>query len=653
MALFKSALVMGIVTVVSLYAHAQQAYPRHPLDGLSTAEYWTVHDVLAQSGHLTENTFVCSLLLHQPAKDVVLAWHPGVDIPREADAVLTSEGKTFEARVDINSRKLEFYKEIPGVQAPISEAELNAISEIAIKDARVLAALKARGITDLTSVECEPIPLTFRVFPEEEGHRIGYGDCTDQHGAYHAWGRIIEGLYILADFGEQKILKVIDTGALPMPREDINFEEADARARPGTTPFAISQPEGPAYSISNTGDISWQNWHFRFRLDPRVGAVVNQVSYQDGDRLRSVMYEGSLSEMYVPYMDKDPGWSWRSFLDAGEFLYGGLIKPLGMDDCPERATFFTGYAPSSKGEPLRRENLGCLFERVTDNPAWRHFENGNSSRMGRELVLRTAAVLGNYDYLLDWVFQQDGTIRVAVGATGVVETKGVKETHVADKMGENPTELRYGTLVAPNLMAVNHDHYFSFRLDLDVDGSKNSFMIDRMVPQTISSNNRTSIWAVQTSLAKTEKDGMIDLDYRHPAMLTFINPNAHGRLGYATGYEIMPAATAVPIVSPEDASQRVGGFSLHQMWVTPYNSDERYAGGTYVSSSKGMQGLPEWTKANRNIDDTDIVAWYTLGFHHIVRQEDWPVMPTLWHDFLIRPSNFFEKNPVLTLPHQP
>lgn len=97
----------------------------------------------------------------------------------------------------------------------------------------------------------------------------------------------------------------------------------------------------------------------------------------------------------------------------------------------------------------------------------------------------------------------------------------------------------------------------------------------------------------------------------------------------------------------------MGAFAEHQLWVTPYKPEERYAAGVYVTNSKGGEGLPAWTKADRPIENTDIVAWYTLGFHHVVRIEDWPVMPTLWHEFMIRPINFFSQNPVMDLPHQP
>ncbi len=638
--------------VVSTAAFAQGRVPHHPLDALTTEEYWTVHDVLVESGHLTGKTLFSSVLLREPAKDKVLAWKNGDSIPREADVILEDGGATIEARVDIVARKLEFFKQVPGMQAPITAAEIDTMVAVANKDPRVIAALKHHGVTDLTGVRCEPIPITWMIYPEQANRRIGYGNCTDAHGVYHPWGRAIEGVFVLADLTSEKILKVIDNEPVPLPKGDINYEEADATPRAGTKPLIVTQPEGPSYTIDK-GEVSWQNWHFRFRLDPRVGPVINLVRYQDGERLRSVMYEGSLSEMYVPYMDPDEGWNSRAFVDAGEFLLGGLIKPVGPDDCPAHAQYFTGLVPSDAGTPIQKPQQACMFEHATDGPVWRHLEGDViSARPSRELVLRTAAVAGNYDYLLDWIFQQDGTIRVAVGATGIVETKGVKEDTVApmmDRMGK----LEHGTLVAPNLVAVNHDHYFSYRLDLDVDGTANSFMIDKLVHEPLTGSTRKTIWAMQSSIAQKERDAILDLDPRNPSMWSFINPAQHDARGYPTGWEVMPGATAVSSISLDDPAQRIGAFSSHQMWVTPYNPDERYAAGVYVTNNDGLRGLPEWTKANRPIENTDIVAWYTLGFHHVVRLEDWPVMPVLWHDFLIRPMNFFDQNPTLTLPHQP
>jgi primary-amine oxidase len=51
--------------------------------------------------------------------------------------------------------------------------------------------------------------------------------------------------------------------------------------------------------------------------------------------------------------------------------------------------------------------------------------------------------------------------------------------------------------------------------------------------------------------------------------------------------------------------------------------------------------------------NTDIVAWYTMAFHHVPRPEDWPQMPTMWHDFTLRPFDFYSKSPLMDLPMQP
>jgi len=36
------------------------------------------------------------------------------------------------------------------------------------------------------------------------------------------------------------------------------------------------------------------------------------------------MYEASMSELYVPYMDPAESWATRVFVDAGEFYPGGI-----------------------------------------------------------------------------------------------------------------------------------------------------------------------------------------------------------------------------------------------------------------------------------------------------------------------------------------
>jgi primary-amine oxidase len=262
-------------------------------------------------------------------------------------------------------------------------------------------------------------------------------------------------------------------------------------------------------------------------------------------------------------------------------------------------------------------------------------------------------VIGNYDYLLDWRFEQDGSIRVAVGATGVIEARAVAEESAGNGHGRDSVEA-YGQLVAKNTLGVNHDHFFPYRIDLDVDGQNNSLMVHRLVEKELPADGpRKSIWIAEPFIAAKERDAMMDIHLDKPTMWVFVNPNVKGPLGHPTGYEIMPGLTAASLLNPEDGAQKAGAFSTHQLWVTPYRPGELYAGGVYPNSSKGDDGLAAWTKENRSIENTDIVAWYTLGFHHVPREEDWPVMPVMWHDFVIRPFHFFSRNPVLDLPKQP
>jgi len=653
MALAFAALAMSFPLLLT----AQNQPPQHPLDSLKSQEYWAVYDVLRDSGKIDSETVTTSVLLHEPPKDRVLAWKPGDPIFREAEVILLRKGLTIEALVDIAAHKLESWKERKDVQAPQVISEFRELGELIKKDPRVVEALKKRGIVDLNPVGCYPLPFGYFAMPELAGHRILMADCANAHGAYLSWGRGIEGLLIEVDATEKKILKVIDDEQVPVPQSPVNYQDLPAVPRPGTTPISIAQPLGPAFHIDG-GEVIWQNWRFHFRLDPRVGAVVNLAGIQDGSRFRSVLYEGSLSELYVPYMDPARGWDTRVFIDAGEFYPFGIFTALRSDvDCPSNAIYVDGLTPDEHGFPVMRSRMACLFETYSGDPAWRHYEDHEvAGSPARVLVLRTAAVVGNYDYILDWRFERDGNLRVVVGATGIIEIKPVRAKNAADTAGHGmpgaPDE--FGHFVAENIIGVNHDHFFSFRLDVDVDGVNNSFMADKLVKRQLKNPSRKTIWAVEPFTAKTENDAKMDIHLDRPAMWHFINPNVKGPLDYPTGYELMPGATAASLLDPDDGPQIVGAFSTHQLWVTPYKADERFASGVYPIASKGHDdGLAVWSKANRPIENTDIVAWYTLGFHHTPRAEDWPVMPTMWHDFVLRPFDFFPQNPVIDLPSTP
>jgi primary-amine oxidase len=387
-------------------------------------------------------------------------------------------------------------------------------------------------------------------------------------------------------------------------------------------------------------------------IDQRAGIVVSTVTYSGGDRRRSVLYQGHLSEIFVPYMDPSFAWYQRNFLDAGEFNAGGLLKPLiAGQDCPAHAVYMDAIVSSDQGRPRTVGSVLCLFERETGDMAWRHFGEEPESRRRRDLVVRSAAVIGNYDYVFDWTFQQDGSIRVAVGATGITEVKSTVAATAADRSAGGEAPDAYGRFVDRHIVAVNHDHYFNFRLDVDVDGPANSFVADRLTTKTLPADHpRRSIWVTQATTARTEGEAMLHADMERPALWRVVSTTAKNHVGYPTSYQLVPGMSVATMLTPDDYPRRRAGFIDHSLWVTPYRADERYAAGDYTTLSAPGQGLPTWTKANRPIQLTDVVLWHTIGMHHVVRAEDWPVMPVMWHSFELRPFDFFDRNPALDLP---
>ena len=660
----------------------------HPLDPLSWEEHFAVLEAMRASGHASPSTRYSLITLDEPAKSVVQDWKPGDSVPRRAFVILLDDGRTYEAIIDLNAPAVTSWTEVEGVHPTWLQEEYGSSAAIALANEEFREALRRRGYEDLSRLDCFGTPLGYFGTPEEEGVRLASVECADAWGVRNSWPRMIGGVQALVDMGSGKVVKVKDGEVVPVSGADVDFDAASlGPPRDTGAPIFVEQPLGPGFELDGNR-VRWQGWSFHHRQDTRIGTVVSDVRYRDGDRERSVLYQGHLSEIFVPYMDPAAPYYAFNFLDAGEYSAGGLAEPLvrGLD-CPDNSVYFDMVVAGDDGKPRVKPDVTCLFERLAGDVAWRKREEGSEdvkeSRPRRDLVLRMIAVLGNYDYVFDWVFRQDGTIEVVAGSTGIDMVKSVMQPVArSSPRGEavlasadpragaaasgsgSPAGVpeaasadrpdAYGRYIAENLVGINHDHFFSYRLDLDVDGPTNSLQIDRLMTRRLPDDHpRRSVWVVEPAVAASESDAKLRINLERPALWRVFNPTETNHLGYATSYQIVPGSNAVSLMDADDYPQMRAGFTDFHLWVTPYNPRERYAAGLYPTLSQPGMGLPAWTAADRPIDGTDIVVWYTVGFHHVPRAEDWPVMPTAAKSFELRPYDFFDRNPAIDLPAKP
>ncbi|MGH7341363.1 MAG: hypothetical protein ACREKH_12810, partial [Candidatus Rokuibacteriota bacterium] len=189
--------------------------PSHPLDGLSAREHWLVYDALVASGKTDSTTRYLYVALREPPKADVLAWRSGQAFSRTAFVHLVQNKKGYEALVDITGKKVLSWSEVPARQFMTSAAEAEQAGDLALKDSRVVAAIKKRGVTDFTHVACAPANNGYFDLPEERDHRVVHMQCGDDRNRFSGYGETFEGLVIVADLTDGKILRVADLGPRP------------------------------------------------------------------------------------------------------------------------------------------------------------------------------------------------------------------------------------------------------------------------------------------------------------------------------------------------------------------------------------------------------------------------------------------------------
>lgn len=617
----------------------------HPLDPLTPLEMAAIVDTLRAAKRLTPNHLIACLQLAEPSKEVVAAWTPGVHVDRAARVAIydREKGQLGEGIISVDGR-IRTWRIAHGEQPAIMLAEITAAIDATKAHPDVRAALAKRGVTDIENLHIEIWGFGGLVPERLAGRRLGWTPMWARLSPDdNQYAHPIRGLYAVVDLQKGEVVEVEDHELVPVPQglEQFHADQVPHH-RQTVKPLEIHQPEGPGFAVEGWR-VTWEKWSMRLGFCPREGLTIHDVWYDDDGTARKIAHRMSIAELVIPYGDPSPGHYRKNAFDTGEVGIGYFANSLELGcDCLGEIRYLDAHVVDSDGTIRRIGNAICLHEE-DHGILWKHVDpDGHVEvRRSRRFVASFIVTVDNYEYAFYWYFYQDGAIEFECKLTGIVLTGGVQ-------VGK---PVRYGTEVAPGVFAPNHQHIFSARLDLDIDGGPNRVLeVDAVAPPWGPDNPYGGAFEIHETVLASEAAAQRDIDPASSRYWKVVNPERKNRMGHAVGYKLVPTHPTVPLALPDSSIGKRAAFIYHQLWVTPFNADERYPAGDYPYQHPGGAGLPAWTAADRPLEDTDVVLWHQFGTNHIPRMEDWPVMPVARTGFMLMPNGFFDRNPALDLP---
>ncbi len=622
--------------------------PVHPLEPLSAEEIREAVRILRESGRLSDAArFSCALPV-EPPKDVVRAFAPGMAFARELRLVGYDPERqgSFDARINLGEGKLARFEAIEHGQAPLGMMDIVKVIQTVKADPDWQAAMRRRGIEDFALVQVDPWPIG-GFAPEELEPGVRALRCISFLRKYptdNGYARPVEGVIAYIDVTHDRVIRVEDHGVVPFPPESGAYDhESVGPLREDLAPIEITQPKGPSFEVDGYA-VRWQKWRFRISLHPTHGLVLHELGYEDGDRVRPILYRASLSDMVVPYGDPSPMHYWKHVFDASETCIGHLANSLQLGcDCLGEIHYFDSTFLAWNGEPTTTQNAICMHEEDY-GVLWKHTDMHSGTTevaRSRRLVISAFHTVGNYEYGFFWYLYLDGTIQMEVKLTGIVGVSAVAPGASSES----------APLVAPQLASPVHQHLFCFRLDFGLDGDRNSvYEVDAEPVPRGPDNPHGGVFRSVETLLESESRAKRDTNSARSRFWKVANPDVHNRLGQPVAYKLLPGSTPTMLAAQGSPHAERGGFARHNLWATAYDPDELGAAGDFTNQHPGGGGLPAYTAGDRALSNTDVVVWHTFGLTHVPRPEDWPLMPVEYCGFSLVPTGFFERNPALDVP---
>lgn len=332
-------------------------------------------------------------------------------------------------------------------------------------------------------------------------------------------------------------------------------------------------------------------WDMCWEERNREGVVLRNIHYTTpAGKQRLILAQANLAQVHVPYDDNTD-----RFHDLTDYGMGGNnLANLVAQECPG------GTLINNNGRNILCRTIAA------QGYAYKFY---STHKQAAALVLFSVSYLGNYNYIVQWTFGDDGSIQPSVGATG--------------KLQKCTTDPRFGWPISASCVrGTSHAHNYYWRLDFDLAGAANN-----MVEMIEFGGNGTAQRPIATQNYTTETATQVD-----PALFrTWRIKN-----NQVTNADLHPIS--YELLSNSDHTFRGPTFepwTTNDIYVTQYRQCEQW-----VSHNPTTNGCGD--NVSQFVDGqqlTDPILWYGITFHHLARDEDDPLMSSHWSSFTLLPRD--------------
>ena len=223
---------------------------------------------------------------------------------------------------------------------------------------------------------------------------------------------------------------------------------------------------------------------------------------------------------------------------------------------------------------LYERDGGSLWDRT--DPAT--FER--DARFARELVVTASMVIGNYTYMIDYVFRLDGSDRrprgrdrhdAQPGHRSQRHRRAIRRHRRAEHLGAEPPAL----LQLPDRL----------RRRRSCEPARRG-----RTPRACRAPSATPSSTTETAITT---EGFRDINPTTTRHWAVESTTAQNALGEPTAYEIEPHEVARAYVRPVFEPLQHAPFAQHALWVTRFKDGELFAGGDYPNQAPGGRGSAE------------------------------------------------------------